>query len=34
MPPMRSESGFLKMRHDTEVGEKRAASPIGREKSM
>jgi hypothetical protein len=34
MPPMKSESGFLNMRHDTESGDTSAASPVGREKSM
>jgi hypothetical protein len=32
-PPMKSESGFLKTRHDTESGDTSAASPVGREKS-
>src|SRR6516165_12240189 len=32
-PPMKSESGFLNTRHDTESGETSAASPMGRKKS-
>jgi hypothetical protein len=32
-PPMKTESGFLKTRHDTESGETSADSPAGREKS-
>jgi hypothetical protein len=30
---MKSESGFLKTRHDTELGDTSAASPTGCEKS-
>src|SRR5271168_2794628 len=30
-PPMKSESGFLNTRHDTELGDTSAASPAGRE---
>jgi len=33
-PPMKSESGFLNTRHDTESGDTSAASPAGRKKSM
>jgi hypothetical protein len=32
-PPMKSESGFLNTRHDTESGDTSAASPTGRKKS-
>src|SRR5262249_20143707 len=32
-PPMKSESGFLNTRHDTEPGDVSAASPGGRKKS-
>src|SRR3984957_17208284 len=31
-PPMKSESGFLNTRHDTELGDTSAASPAGCEK--
>src|SRR5262249_5462361 len=33
-PPMKSESGFLNTRHDTESGDTSAALPAGRKKSM
>jgi hypothetical protein len=33
-PPMKRESGFLKTRQETDSGDRRAASPIGREKSI
>src|SRR5262249_10924151 len=33
-PPMKSESGFLNTRHDTESGDTSAGSPAGRKKSM
>jgi len=32
-PPMKSESGFLNTRHDTELGDTSAASPTGCKKS-
>jgi hypothetical protein len=33
-PPMKRESGFLNTRQETDSGDRRAASPTGREKSM
>ena len=33
-PPVKSESGFLNTRDDTESGDTSAASPAGRKKSM
>jgi hypothetical protein len=33
-PPMKSDTGFLNTRHETESGDTSAASPAGREKSM